>query len=57
MDGAVALFYAKIDQKKNILETFDDVAWPHGCHTAKFASGMVMTDVIHDRGCYYNEYL
>ena len=45
---------------KNILVTRDDITWPHGWHIAKIASrdsGMVMTDVIHDRGCYYDEYL
>ena len=45
---------------KNILVTLDDVTWPHGWHIAKIASresGMVMTDVIHDMGCYYDEYL
>ena len=45
---------------KNILATFDDVTWPHGCRIAKVASresGMVMTDIMHDRDCYYDEYL
>ena len=58
MHVAVALFYAKL-----LAKTF---WWPFmtshdlTADTAKIASresGMVMTDVIHDRGCYYDEYL
>ena len=46
--------------KKNFLVIFDDVTLPHGCRIAKFAFRkyrMVMTDVLHGRVCYYNEYL
>ena len=55
MHGAVALFYAKLLANK-LLVTFDDVTRSHDCYIAKFAaSGMVMTDVIYDRGCYIND--
>ena len=60
MHGAVAPFYAKLFAKKNILVNLDDITRPHGLHIAKIASresGKVMTDAIHDRGCYYAEYL
>ena len=56
MHGAVALSYANLLAK---MLTFNDVTWLHGCQIVKFVSresGMVMNDVIHDRGCYY-EYL
>ena len=45
---------------KHILVTLDNVTLSHGWYLAKIASresGMVMTDVIHDRGCYYDGYL